>query len=36
MQPSENLLKAKQTDKTQARGNIFNKLIEEARANATK
>lgn len=27
---------AKQTDKTQARGNIFNKLIEEARANATK
>lgn len=29
-------VQAKQTDKTQARGNIFNKLIEEARANATK
>ena len=27
---------ARQADKTQARGNVFNKLIEEARANATQ
>lgn len=27
---------ARQVDKTQARGNVFNKLIEEARANATQ